>query len=176
MNAALETVVSCLKEKGWEFDVDEAQGRVRSAVTSDNGEWTFFVAVDDGDGVCMTVSVFPQRCPANRRRVCLELLARINWTLRLGCFEMDCDSGRIGFRTACPFSPGRVDGDRVRQVLGFNIAFMDRMFPVIMSVLYGSVSPRRALEVLDRKARRDRVNDTKRHPRAPRLQGGFMNN
>ena len=172
MANALDTVVEYFKAKDWNFEVDEEKHRVKTGVSAENGEWQFFVSASDENNMCFVLAVFPQKCPPKRQRACAELLTRINYGLLLGCFEMNYDSGSIAFKTSYPFTAGLIDPERVKEVIEFNIAFMDRFLPAIMAVIYTGISPKRAYAMVDL----DNEEKTKKKPKKTEVHHRFLNN
>jgi len=117
---------------------------VRTGIEGDNGDWQVMAVASDEDDAVLILSLFPQKCPAQRRAPCAELLARIDFGLVMGCFEMDYDSGKIHFKTTLPFARGDLNVALLENVVMLNLARMDRFLPAIMSVIYTeSPLPRR---------------------------------
>jgi hypothetical protein len=173
MVAAIETVVDFFKTKQWSFELDEAKHRVRSGIEGDNGEWIFYVSASDETNLCFVLSVFPQKCPQEKRQLCAELLTRINYGLLLGCFEMNFDTGRICFKASYPFPAGQISPDLVEETVEFSIAFMDRYFPAIMSVLYAGMSPVEAFAAVNKDGQKAAVPNSWTETGLPRR---FLNN
>ena len=57
--------------------------------------------------------------------------------MKMGCFEMDYDSGRIHFKTTLPFAHGDLNVALLDSVVMLNLARMDRFLSAIKSVIYG---------------------------------------
>lgn len=172
MAAALEKVVELFRNHDWGFEIDEDKGLLRSGIEGDNGEWKVVVSADEEDQVCLMLSILPQKCPENRRSACAELLSRINYALMVGCFEMDFESGRINFKTSYPFPSGQLDSDLLNRVVMFNINFMDKFMPAILSVIYAGTSPAKVLAALDKAGSKS----SRRGSRSPSTRRRFLNN
>ncbi len=166
----MEKVIELFRSQEWEFELDEENKLVRSFIEGDNGEWRIVLSASEEDEVCLMLSILPQKCPPNRRSACAELLSRINYALRVGCFEMDFDTGRINFKTSYPFADGLLDGELLKKVVLFNINFMDKFLPGIMAVIYAGASATRAIASVDEKGKR-----TARKPRKG-TRRRFLNN
>jgi len=153
MAEALEQVVELFRAKDWKFEVDEENDLVRTGIQGENGDWQVMAAASEDDPAFLMLSFFPQKCPAQRRVSCAELLTRINFGMMVGCFEMDYDSGRIHLKTALPFAQGALDPELLNNVVMFNLACMDRFLPAIMSVIYAGIPPAQALAAARRQAK-----------------------
>jgi len=94
----------------------------------------------------MFVMVLPIRVPENRRAAMAETLLRINYQLRLGTFEMDFDDGELRFRVALVLGEHVPDREEVGRWLLLVSAMVDGFFPVFAAVMYGTLSPRQAVE------------------------------
>jgi hypothetical protein len=145
MATAFEMVVELFKERNWDFELDAENQRVQSVIVAENGAWRFIVSAAEEQKLCFVLSVLPQKCPEQRRRLCAELLSRINCSLMLGCFEMDFETGRIQFKTSYPFVTGQFDAELFQTIIGFNFDCLDKFIPAIMAVINGGVSPIRAI-------------------------------
>lgn len=173
MAEAMEKVLELFRAKEWDFELDEENHLVRSGINGDNGEWKIVISPSDEDEVCLMLSIFPQRCPEHRRVACAELLARINYGMLVGGFEMDFKTGRINFKTSHPFAKGQLDTELLSRVVGFNLNCMDKHLPAIMSVMYAGTSPKKALAALER-AQRAKV--PKRASKPSGQHRRFLNN
>ena len=162
MAEALEQVVELFRAKDWKFEVDEENDLVRTGIQGENGDWQVMAAASEDDPAFLMLSFFPQKCPAQRRVSCAELLTRINFGMMVGCFEMDYDSGRIHFKTTLPFAQGALDPELLNNVVMFNLACMDRFLPAIMSVIYAGTSPAKALAAVERDKKGKSGSSTKK--------------
>jgi hypothetical protein len=72
-----------------------------------------------------------------------------------------------------PFTPGQIDPERIKEVIAFNIAFMDRFFPAIMAVIYTAISPKRAHAMVDLD---ENQNARKKPVKKPEAHDRFLNN
>jgi hypothetical protein len=177
MKEALEQVVELFRAKDWKFEVDEESDLVRTGIEGDNGHWQVMAIASDEDDAVLMLSLFPQKCPANRRAPCAELLTRINFGMMMGCFEMDFESGKIHFKATLPFARGNLNAALLENVVMVNLARMDRFLPAIMSVIYAGISPTQALAAARRKAKGE-LRSRRRTPTETQdiVRRRFMNN
>ncbi len=79
-----------------------------------------------------------------------ELFARINMGLRVGTLDLDFDSGEMASRTGVALGRSAPDREVVTQLLGTSWQTVETFFPVIIAVLRGEVSPKEAVDAVNR--------------------------
>lgn len=92
-------------------------------------------------------SVFPAKVPAEKRQMMAEMLARINYGLLQGCFEMDFGDGEIRFRTGLFAGETQLTDELIRPVVYLNLGMTDRYWPVLQATIEGGKTPAEALEL-----------------------------
>ncbi|MGC8989910.1 MAG: YbjN domain-containing protein [Verrucomicrobiia bacterium] len=169
----METVLKIFREAELDFTLGDNNLRVYSHTAGENGQWGFVVVICEERNMWFVMSSIPIRCPKGRRKRCAELLTRINNELSAGSFEMDVDCGEIIFGICYPLVEGQVDPDAFRVFLGFVWACTDRFLPAVLSVMYGSVTPKQALAgaLRNRNAKKPR-----KRAKPTGLQQRFLNN
>jgi hypothetical protein len=65
MKEALERSVELFRAKEWKFEVDEESNLARTGSEGDNGHWQV-MAIDWDDDDVLMLSLFPQKCSADR--------------------------------------------------------------------------------------------------------------
>ncbi|NJR40330.1 MAG: YbjN domain-containing protein [Leptolyngbyaceae cyanobacterium CSU_1_4] len=84
-----------------ELEYEEVNDNVlRLKFQGQNGTWVCVIGVDEENHHCVVYSTFPTPIPLNWRSACATLLAKQNYELTLGNFEMDLEDGDLRFRTA----------------------------------------------------------------------------
>jgi hypothetical protein len=79
--------------------------------------------------------------PEGRRAAVAEALSRINWRLRLGCFEMDWSDGELHFRTSVDVAGGCLAPAMVGSLLFAGMSAQDRYHAARMRVVYAGADP-----------------------------------
>jgi hypothetical protein len=177
MAEALEQVLELFRAKEWKFEVDEENDLVHTGIEGDNGDWRVIAGASDDDHVFLMLSLFPQKCPAPKRAACAELLTRINFGMKVGCFEMDFESGRIHFKTAVPFAQGALDPEILNKVVMFNLGSMDRFLPAIMSVVYAGIPPAKALAAVEHEEKaKEQAKAKRRDKQQETVRRRFLDN
>lgn len=126
-----------------------------------NGKWgrwnTITVVNDDRESVNF-ISLFPSHATEARRSVAAELLARLNFSLKHGNFELDYKDGEIRFKTS-HFAPSQsLTAEEMEQLIFSNLNLVDTYYEVIMNVLHAGLTPERALARHKARSRPKRAN------------------
>lgn len=117
-------------------------------ISSFHGEvvsWEFNVAARfKGDGVFhLSVNSFiPNNSRPERLAAVAELICRINYELRIGCFELNYTFGRILFRTDIILPGTDITSGIVEHLLKSNLSSVDERFLQIATVLHSNVTPK----------------------------------
>src|ERR1051326_8465019 len=136
----LAVLSGVLEARGWEYQrrgPNHLSSRVR------NGRFGFdllFLADEEAGQVCCG-AVFTTRVPERRRTAVVEALARANWGLRMGNFEMDLSDGEVRFRTGVTLSDGELTAGMVEAMLQTVLGTSEFYHDAVMRVAFGEVEP-----------------------------------
>jgi hypothetical protein len=136
----LAAVRQFLTADGWPH-TDDADG-IDAAFQGEHGRWKCR-AVAAGEQVRF-FSIAPVDGSARVAEV-RELVARINWDLPIGNFEVDADGRTIRCKTAIDVGGDRITPSLLRHVVWGNVSLMDRYLPAITAVVDGSMTPSEAV-------------------------------
>jgi len=151
MNDAVLQFTQLFDKQGWIYHQHGDKPVVHTNINGENGRWAC-MAVADAEGWNIAFfSLFPSQVPANRRAACAELLARINFTLKHGCFEMDFNDGEIRYRTSLPLTPEELTPVMLERLVFGNLITVDKFYGAIMKVLHGGFAPKAVLEKAEEK-------------------------
>jgi hypothetical protein len=136
----MAVVFGVLDGRGWEYQLrgpNLLNSRVR------NGRFAFdllFLAEEEAREVCCG-AVFTTRVPESRRMAVVEALARANWGLSVGNFEMDFSDGEVRFRTGVALSDGELTPGMVEAMLQTVLGTSEFYHDAVMRVAFGEVEP-----------------------------------
>lgn len=110
------------------------------------------------------VLTVPVAVPVDRRAAVGEFLLRVNYSLRLGSFELDFHDGEVRFRISDAFGERPVAEEMLTYWLLAATKTVDGFFPVLMRVIFAHMSPEQAVEqgegfLRDLFARNERAED-----------------
>ena len=97
------------------------------------------------DGILQLFAPLPTIIPLGCRPAIAEGVARANYGMKLGKFELDFSDGEIRFQIASVFPNGNLDNDVVRRLIGTAVYTVNRYFPAFMSIVYGNEQPEDAI-------------------------------
>jgi hypothetical protein len=102
-------------------------------------------------------AVFPFQVPVARRAAMAEFMARVNYEIAVGAFEMDYNDGEVSFRAGVDVSGDRLTPALVRNVVGCSLMTSDHFFAGLAALAVGGLPPTMALDLVDEKAGRSQV-------------------
>ena len=130
------------------LDVEEHpdQGWVATDGFGRHGSWLLIGQAHEERGQAAVYSVLPEKIPAERRAAVNELLARINYGLILGNFEIDLTDGEVRFKVAADFGGAEPSVDQLKPLVATSLAQFDRWLPSLRAVAAGEDEPAPAFE------------------------------
>ena len=145
MGEILDAVISFFKEDDWTFTQVEDRPILRLGFQGDNGQWTCYAQAREEETQLLFYSLCPVKAPEDKRPTVAEFLARANYGLFIGNFELDFGDGEIRFKTSIDVEGDRLSPALVRPLVYTNVLMMDRYLPGLMSVIYGGETPAEAV-------------------------------
>ena len=129
-----------LDESDWEFDRRPDRGLLVFPVTGDHGDWTTAAQAREEARQAFIYSIAREHVPADARTEAAILMARLNWGLSLGTFELDLDDGQIRLRTSIDVGETELTPELVKPLLLSNLSLMDHYLPAIHAVADGATA------------------------------------
>lgn len=149
MGAIFEVVVEFFQKDNWKFYQLEEETTLRLDMSGEHGEWRCYAEVDEESGYFYFYSHCPVKAPEDKRVALADFLTRANYGLRLGNFELDFRDGEIRYKTSIRVKGERLTPLLVKHLVYANVKMMDEYLPGIMSVIYGGVSPEKAMAQIE---------------------------
>ena len=147
----MDVVIRFFQEDHWNYQKNTHNATVRAGYRGEHGTWicNAKLCVESQPGVESQRFVFyshmGMNIPPLYRPAVNEYLMRVNYTLTLGNFEMDMDTGDVRFRTSIEILDRELTVDMMRSLAYANVNTIDRYFPGLLSVVHGGLSPEAAL-------------------------------
>jgi hypothetical protein len=117
---------------------------LRMGMNGKNGKWVSYAQAREEMDQFAFYSIAPVNTPEDRRAAMAEFLARINYGLVIGNFEMDYRDGEVRYKTSIDVEGDRLTPALVRNLVFLNLQMMDRCLPGLMGVSYGGLTPEQA--------------------------------
>ncbi|HLJ56832.1 MAG TPA: YbjN domain-containing protein [Chthonomonadaceae bacterium] len=129
------------EEEQWKFHEIEGQSAVRLGCTGENGDWTCVAQIKENPGRFLFYSVLAVRAPAAERSAVAEFIARANYGMVLGNFELDYTDGEIRYKTSAYLEELLPSRELFHTLVYTNLLMTDKYLPGIMSVIYAGMTP-----------------------------------
>jgi hypothetical protein len=145
MNAAYERLVQHLEAHDVRYRANRDVGAVWTDFKGEVGTYRVLASVDEDGDLFQVYGQWPIFVPVGARPAIAEVIARANYGLRLGKFELDCDDGELRFHIAHVLSGGVLEEELISRSFGHAMAMLDRYLPAVLSVIYGNELPQDAI-------------------------------
>ena len=142
-----DLVIDLFEKEECPYEQSEEGTEFRIYFHGRHSSFSTLIFVDEDECILRTYSKCSVKIPKHKLSAITELIARINLELYIGNFDLDIDERIALFRTAmkiCTDNPGQ---HTVGTLIFGNCFSMDRFSPVIASVIYGNISPKKAIDL-----------------------------
>ena len=137
------------KEDDWKFQRMEGKTILRMGVSGKNGSWVSYAQAQDDKQRFIFYSIMDTKVPEDKRQAVAEFLTRANYGLIIGNFEMDFSDGEVRYKTSIDVEGGQLVPRMIKIMVYTNVLMMDKYLPGIMQVIYGGVSPAKAVAAVE---------------------------
>ena len=147
-------VCGALKEIDFTYETPSPEF-IRFPITSDLGtSFPVLVWIDERTQTVTYHGVLPMTMPESQRTEIGELLTRINFSIRLGNFEMNWTDGTIRYRYAIDMEFGVLTPGMARLAIARISPFCDWCLDAVLRVMYANTSAEDAHHEFEEKMRR----------------------
>lgn len=145
MSVLFETVQAYFDDNDWPVDVHDELPIVRMSYEGEHGSWPLYARVyEERDQVAVLCTLTDLVAPKARKSVA-ELLARANFDLPYGNWEMDFDDGEVRFRTSIDVSRATLTTGLLDPMVRTGLSLVDEFLPSLRAVASGTLSPAKAI-------------------------------
>jgi hypothetical protein len=142
-----DIVEAFVKEQELAASFAEGEPMARIDAVSAENDYVAVVLWDDDNEIIRVSCVSTRVVPEERRAQVSEILARINFGLHVGAFEMDMDDGELRSRSSVDVEDVVLTPALVRNLFISAVGAMETFLPVIADVVAGT-APKAALTKL----------------------------
>ena len=146
MQTVFETAVIFLVADGWPVVRVDESTTLRMDYQGENAQWTCIAQTLEDRRTLIFHSVYPEAITPDKYDVLLEYIARANYGMLGGNFEIDLSDGDLRYRTSVTVPDVELSLLTIKQVVYDNVTAMDLYLPGIQAVLSGEFSPADAIE------------------------------
>ena len=151
MGSLLETVRSWMERDGWPCSLQEPSSLL-SGATGKNGPLRLVVYCREEHGQVVVYALYAFTTPEPQRVAMAQLMARINYGMILGNFEIDLGDGEVRYKTSLDVQGVDPIADALFGHLFYgNVHTADRYRPCLEGLANGSLSLAEAIALADGK-------------------------
>ena len=149
MNAAYEQLIHLLDEREVRYEPNEDFQTVRTDLRGEVGLYRIVAHVDTDMDLFQVYGYSSLLVPEGCRPAIAEAVARANYGLQVGKFELDVNDGDLRFQAAQIMTDNTVGEEVIDRLIGTTIAMLDRYLPAFLSVIYGNELPKDAIQCVE---------------------------
>lgn len=145
MGRILEGIKIFFTEDDWKFTEIEGRGAIRMGFSGDNAQWNCFAQAREEQEQIVFYSVAAFQIPEERRTEAALFIARANYGMIIGNFEIDLGDGEVRYKTAADFEGTELTSALIKPLVYANVLTMDRYVKGLMAVGFGGKSAEEAI-------------------------------
>ena len=146
---AFQTLGEFLAEDGWHPQTMQEPYMYRMGFSGANGQTACYALIRvDLEQFCFYV-MCPVKAPEEKRLAVAEFVARANYGLRIGNFELDFRDGEVRYKSSLDFEDVALGPELIRNAIYPAVQTMDRYLPGLMSVIYANKMPEEAIAEIE---------------------------
>jgi hypothetical protein len=149
MSQIFKTLCDFLEQDEWTFDIIRENEALALGVSLENGEYKCYSVVDHELELIRFYAIAPVKVPKDKLGVVAEFIARANYGMLFGNFELDYEDGEVRFKTASCQEGMKLSHGAAKNLVYLNCSMLDDYFPGLMEVVYGNVSPEAAIAKIE---------------------------
>jgi hypothetical protein len=147
LNLYWEKIIEYFEEEDWPLsEVDDEERTAVSYIRGDNVTFRVFVWLAEGSKTLNLTWVFPNRVPASRKHLILDLLNLLNYRVFVGKFIMNPESGALCFRISYTVKGSRFFREQFDDLVTWRIWTADEHYPKFMHLIYGDYTVDEVME------------------------------
>ncbi|MEQ8540302.1 MAG: YbjN domain-containing protein [Coleofasciculus sp. D1-CHI-01] len=144
-----DTVIKFFTDDDWSFAKVQGEPTLRMLFQGKNGTWTCYARTRVEQSQFVFYSICPVKAPKPKRRALGEFIARANYGMIIGNFELDFTDGEIRYKTSIDVEGSTLTFPLLKRLVYTNVMMMDNYLPGIDSVVKGEASPEDAIAQIE---------------------------
>ncbi|MEQ9484756.1 YbjN domain-containing protein [Coleofasciculus sp. F4-SAH-05] len=145
-----EEMVNFFKQDDWSFYQIKGQPVLQMGFQGKNGQFTCYARAREQEQQFVFYSICPVTVPKSKRRTLGEFIARANYGMVIGNFELNFAEGEIAYKTSIDVEGSTLTFPQLKRLVDTNVAMMDQYLPGIKSVIQGDASPEEAIAQIEK--------------------------
>ncbi len=144
-----DIVIKFFTDDDWSFAKVQGEPTLRMLFQGKNGKWTCYARTRVEQSQFVFYSICPVQVPKPKRRALGEFIARANYGMIIGNFELDFTDGEIRYKTSIDVEGSTLTFALIKRLVYTNVMMMDDYLPGITSVIKGDASPEDAIAQIE---------------------------
>jgi hypothetical protein len=144
-----DTVIKFFTDDDWSFAKVQGEPTLRMLFQGKNGTWTCYARTRVEQSQFVFYSICPVKVPKPKRRALGEFIARANYGMIIGNFELDFVDGEIRYKTSIDVEGATLTFPLLKRLVYTNVMMMDEYLPGITAVTKGEASPEDAIAQIE---------------------------
>jgi hypothetical protein len=137
MGRVYDALISWFEAEGWPLDQRQEEGWFRTAFAGTSATIGLVVQAREDLEIAIMYAVPPIRVPQENMSVVCEYLARANYGLLIGNFELDHTDGEVRYKTSVDVENTTITTALIQGMVRANCATADRYLPGLLSIIHG---------------------------------------
>lgn len=114
-----------------------------------NAEVRCFAQIRVETEILLIYAMSPVTIPEDKRTLIAEFIARANYGLNIGNFELNVDDGRLRFKASLDFEDADLTPSLIRNAIYPAVRTMNSYLPGVLKILYGNIPPAEAIAEIE---------------------------
>jgi len=146
---AFQTLGEFLTEDEWHPQTMQERYMYRMGFSGTNGQMACYALVRVDLEQFGFYVMCPVKAPEEKRLAVAEFIARANYGLRIGNFELDFSDGEVRYKSSLDFEGVALGPELIHNAIYPAVQTMDRYLPGLMGVIYANKTPEEAVAEIE---------------------------
>ena len=148
------------EDKGLKFRANQKKKRIKLTLCRRHALYNCNLQITHKDSVFQIHLNYPVLAKDKKMRpAAAEFVARANFGMVIGNFEMDMRDGEVRYHVGHVIADGHLDDDTIGHLISTALFTADRYFPSFMQLLFGGYTAEDAVFLAELDMHSDRVED-----------------
>lgn len=143
-----EVVIDFLEQEGYVYN-EINPNVIHLGFQGKSCSWQVYLQVRPVQYQLVIYSVSPINAPVAQIERVMEFITRANYGMIMGNFELDYSDGEIRYKTSLDVENDELSVELIRNIFAANVLIMDRYMQGVLSVIYGKLDPKAAIQKLE---------------------------
>ncbi|BAZ31244.1 hypothetical protein NIES4074_37160 [Cylindrospermum sp. NIES-4074] len=144
-----EAMVNFFTTDDWPYSKIQGEAALQMAFSGKNGMCNCYAKAKEIEKQFVFYSICPIIAPESKLQAMAEFIARANYDMVIGNFELDFNSGEIRYKTSINVEDDKLSFTCIKYLVYTNVTMMDKYLPGIISVINSELLPASAINQIE---------------------------